>query len=149
MATNQPPVTMSVSCRFEHHGAAASSRRQVITWIPAVAEETKNDPKDAATTGNTDTDNSDCLVYASHAMINLAERRAVLLPGNGVVEDPIWTVRHTLRTSLLKQCTANPGDVPMQITLLMMLVIMNGNGNGAGHPCHSSSFPFSTGIICS
>jgi elongator complex protein 2 len=91
----------AITCRLQHHGAAAASNRKVLTWIPR--------PVDASSSSNIDsTDNSDStdndndnkksmlLVYPSHAMLNIVAPTTVLL-GNGMTES-VWRVQETLRT---------------------------------------------------
>jgi elongator complex protein 2 len=87
-----------VTCRLLHHGAAANSSPKVIAAIP-------NHPF-------TDADNSSLsslslssssttqLVYASHLMINVAERHCINI---GEKADYIWNVVQTLRTSTSTQ----------------------------------------------
>ena len=100
MASTSTPAT-SVACRLEHHGAAASSNRQVLAWIP--------------TSGKESSTTEDCLlVYASHAVLNLAQRRGVRV---GTATEHVWKVRETLRTRLLETtgaaATANAGRTPV------------------------------------
>ena len=67
------------SCRLVHHGAAATvSGNQIVTWIPA--EHAVHNNSSAATI---DGSSSSILVYASNAILNIAESTA-LKTGNGV-----------------------------------------------------------------
>lgn len=84
MATFENSHNQVSSLQSVHHGAAASSYRHAVDWIRGES-------------------GSDCLIYASNAIVNLAECTAVQLKGNGVREDHVWTVRKTLRSSFLEK----------------------------------------------
>ena len=94
-----------ITCRLQHHGAAAASNRKVLAWIPrpvdasspsnSSADITETDTDDSADTDN-DNQKSMLLVYPSHAMLNIVAPTTVLL-ANGVKES-VWIVCQTLRT---------------------------------------------------
>ena len=99
-----------VSCRMAHHSAAASSNRQVLCWIPS---STRSSIRGSSSSNS-------CLVYASHSILNLAERVSVRL-ANGTVQDNIWNIQQTLRTSVVEraiQSRTNPNEKLPVITAL-------------------------------
>ncbi|GAX17525.1 elongator complex protein 2 [Fistulifera solaris] len=97
--------THSPSFHTVHQGAAASSFRHAVDWIRG------ND------NGN------DTLVYASNALIYLAERRL------WKKEEPVWTVRQTLRSSFVEQNPVLPGD---QRPVISAMSVFGRNGIACG-----------------
>ena len=91
-------IPSKVSCHLIHHGAAASSSSKVVVSIPAnsTAESTEVDR---------DRRNSTEIVYASHAMVNVAHQIAVETATNKI--EHVWTVHQTLRTQTTVSSTAN------------------------------------------
>jgi elongator complex protein 2 len=79
---------IKVTCELLHHGAAANSSPKVIATIPSL-DDSENIDDPSSTTPTTQ------LVYASHLMLNVAERRCVQIAGK---TEYIWKVTQTLRT---------------------------------------------------
>jgi elongator complex protein 2 len=88
-----------------HQGAAASSFRHTVDWIRG------------------EDDDNDTLVYASNALVYLAERRL------WKSEEPVWTVRHTLRSSFVEQNPALPGE---QRPVISAMSVFGRNGIACG-----------------
>jgi elongator complex protein 2 len=83
-----------VTCRLLHHGAAANSSPNVIATIPSHFSRDEDSVSSSFSSSTTQ------LVYASHLMINVAERRCIDI---GEKKEYIWNVVRTLRTSTSNQ----------------------------------------------
>jgi elongator complex protein 2 len=84
--------TSEVSCRLLHHGAAATSSSKAVICIPA------KDPSSQLQSSE--------IVYASHAMLNVAHRTNVKV-ARGDKQEPVWKVYQTMRTDTKGSATAN------------------------------------------
>jgi elongator complex protein 2 len=91
--TKQP---MEITCRLQHHGAAAASNRNVLAWIPA--HDNSNNSSNSNSSNSNNSHNKMMLVYASHAILNMAVPETLCF-ANGLHET-VWHVVHTLRTNL-------------------------------------------------
>lgn len=129
-----------ITCRLQHHGAAAASNRKVLTWIPRPAAAVDaSGPSDNTSDSTDSTDNkSMLLVYPSHAVLNIAAQETVLL-GNGVKES-VWRVIQTLRTEMVTDGTT-------VITCVSTIKSGSDEGNNANDNATFVATGFSDGSI--
>ena len=96
-----------MECSLLHHGAAASSAAQAVTWIPS---------KSLATSKQEGGVKNDILVYASHAIINLVSPCTIVAANSGNQNDDnvdtVWKSHATLRTQI------DEGNSALEITAL-------------------------------
>jgi elongator complex protein 2 len=84
----------SISCRLLHHGAAAESSSKAVICIPA------SDSTEAGTSSSSSSE----IVYASHAVLNVAHRVSAHVADK---QEPVWRVCQTLRTNSQGSANAN------------------------------------------
>ena len=84
-------TSSEVSCRLLHHGAAVTSSTKAVICIPSESPSC---------------DSSSEIVYASHAILNVAHHKYVNISRDGKRE-AVWTVYQTLRTGTKGSENAN------------------------------------------
>lgn len=126
-----------VKTRLVHHGAAATSSSKVLTWLPSPSFDHKNCSENDVEDGGWGR-----LVYASHAMINLAKHTSVHHNG---IEEPLWNVQETLRTS--ESYSTSPTMKQPTITALTALRQLNCTWSSSNIPALACGFSNGTLIV--
>ena len=126
MSTTESPT--SCKSKLLHHGAAATSTCKVLTWLPLV---------DGHGDDSSAQQQQPQLVYASHAMINIAQTTTVTLD-QGQVQEPIWNVTETLRTQ--HSYSTGPSEKAPTITALTHVQRMHSSISSGNGPALASGF---------
>ena len=90
-------------CELVHHGAAASTNTHAMAWL---MEEDKASTETALGRTENTNDPTSLLVYASHAVLNLYQRRAVKLCDSTATRTVLWSFQESLRTSSVEKQTS-------------------------------------------
>ena len=115
--------------QFLHHGAAVSSHRGVVGWIPPISQQKQQQRQrgnDDNPHDSTQKQSSSTLVYASHSVLNFAQPDQVVVSSSSSYgkesTESVWHVTDTLCTATTKGKEDGPDHV---ITCLASVVTDN------------------------